>query len=224
MSDQTVDTYTFRQLESRAAAGRSASDVVTNALAEAEAIRAQAQADGEAAGYASGIARAREEASAALLALREAAAAVSSLQEELTETLTAQAGELALLTAEQLIAGAIAAQPERIADVVRAALRRLTDRHHVTVLVNPEDLAAVSGCLGILQAELGGIEHLDVQADRRIARAGAVAQTVYGEIDATITTQLQSARELLRSALRGDEHTEDQPGSNTSALAAADGL
>ena len=111
----------------------------------------------------------------------------TNTRDELVEKLTAQAGELALLIAEQMVAGAIAAQPERIIDVVRGALRRLADRHRVTVLVNPDGPRAARRRGPALQAELGGIEHLDVQADRRVARGGAIAQTAYGEIDATIS-------------------------------------
>ncbi len=74
----------------------------------------------------------------------------------------------------------------------------------MTVLVNPDDLELLSGAVKTLQSELGGIEHLDVQADRRIERGGAIAQTAYGEIDATISAQLQAARELVEAALAGD--------------------
>ena len=129
---------------------------------------------------------------------------MTNTREELAETLTAQAGELALLTAEQMIAGAIAAQPERIIDVVRGTLRRIADRHRVTVLVNPTELELLSQSIPSLQAELGGIEHLDVQADRRVARGGAIAQTAQGEIDVSVSAQLQTARELVEAALGGD--------------------
>jgi flagellar assembly protein FliH len=74
----------------------------------------------------------------------------------------------------------------------------------VTVLVNPGDLELVASAVQALQIELGGIEHLDVQADRRIERGGAIAQTVYGEIDTTIGAQMEAARELVEAAIAGD--------------------
>jgi flagellar biosynthesis/type III secretory pathway protein FliH len=52
-----------------------------------------------------------------------------------------------------------------------------------------------------LQASLGGIDHLAVQADRRVARGGAVARTEAGEIDAGLGVQLARARELVADAL-----------------------
>jgi flagellar assembly protein FliH len=65
-------------------------------------------------------------------------------------------------------------------------------------------LELVSDCVEQLQSELGGIEHLGVQADRRVARGGAIARTDSGEIDAGIDTQLARAREIIAAALERD--------------------
>lgn len=223
MSSQTVNSYTFRQLESTDSSDRTPADVMARALAEADQIREHARAEGYELGIQQGSERARAEASAAIAALGDAISQILQTREELAETLTAQAGELAMLTAEHMIAGAIEAEPQRITDVVRGALRRMSDRHRVTVLVNPEDLDALQQSVATLQAELGGIEHLDVQADRRIARGGAVAQTAYGEIDVSVNAQLQSARELVAAALAGDRGAA-APAGDDSDLGIADGV
>jgi flagellar assembly protein FliH len=224
MSTQTVNSYTFRQLESTGTAGRTPADVMARAMAQAEQIREQAHAQGYAAGHAQGTEQAQAAVTTALAALADAVRVVTDTREQLAETLTAQAGELSMLTAEHIVAGAIAVEPQRIVDVVRGALRRLTDRHRVTVLVNPEDLETLSQSVGALQAQLGGIEHLDVQADRRIARAGAIAQTEHGEIDASINAQLQTARELVAAALAGDSGAGTDAARETVEPAVADDL
>jgi flagellar assembly protein FliH len=204
MATQNVSNYSFQQLESTVEAERTPQEVLARASAEADAIRERARAEGEAAGRAQGIEQARSEAASVLNGLAEAIRGVESTREELVEMLTRQAGEVSLRIAEQMVGGTFAVQPERIVEVTRAALRRLADRHRVTVLVNPEDLELVAGAVQALQSELGGIEHLDVQADRRIERGGAIAQTAYGEIDATIGAQMEAARELVESAIAGD--------------------
>jgi flagellar assembly protein FliH len=224
MSATEVNAYTFQQLESTDSSDRTPADVIARALAEAVGIREQARTEGHAAGYAAGAEQARTEAAPLLAAIADATRMVTDTREELAETLTAQAGELAMLTAEHIIAGAIAAEPARITDVVRGALRRLSDRHRVTVVVNPEDLELLSESVKTLQAELGGIEYLDVQADRRIARGGAIARTVYGEIDVTISAQLQTARELVTAALAGDSDVAGQADDDDTDFAVADGV
>jgi flagellar assembly protein FliH len=220
MSTQNISSYEFPQLEGTATIGRTPAEVLANARAEAEKLREQVHAEAVAAGYAEGMRRAQEEMAASLAAAAGASKAITGTREELVETLTRQAGDLAVAIAEQVVAGAFAAQREQVIAVTGAALRRLAERHHVTVLVNPEDLEMLAGAVGTLQAELGGIEHLDVQAERRIERGGVMVRTAHGEIDASIAAQIESARELVQAALDGDL----PDGSGTGAALIEDGL
>jgi flagellar assembly protein FliH len=64
----------------------------------------------------------------------------------------------------------------------------------------------VSECCEQLRTELGGIEHLAVQSDRRIGPGGAIARTDEGEIDASLETQLARAREIAAAALGGSSN------------------
>jgi flagellar biosynthesis/type III secretory pathway protein FliH len=92
-------------------------------------------------------------------------------------------------------------EPERVVDVARHALRHLSDRRFVTLVVHPDDLGWLSASVAELQATLGGNDHLAVQADRRVGRGGAIARTETGEIDAGLGVQLARARELVADAL-----------------------
>jgi len=196
-SSEPGGSYAFEQLDaSLSLAGGGAR--------EAERQRAQAWEQGEAEGRAAGLAQALELARPAVAALGEALADLEALREELAERLEYDAVELALSLAEQILAGAIDVAPERVVDSVRGALRRLNDRQQVAAVVNPEDLELVSGCIDALRSELGGIEHLTVLADRRIARGSAVVRTQEGEIDAQIPTQLARARALVAAELAGE--------------------
>jgi flagellar biosynthesis/type III secretory pathway protein FliH len=140
-----------------------------------------------------------------LSALASAVESARELQAQVIATLERDATELALALCEQILAGVVSVEPSRVLDVTRHALRHLAERRHVTVVVNPADLELVSECAEQLRTELGGIEHLAVQSDRRIGQGGAVARTAAGEIDATIETQLARAREIAVAALRGPD-------------------
>lgn len=193
-----ISPYTFRPLEPQAANGRSA---LETALAEADAIRERARAEGEAAGRAAAEAAVRAEAEGALALLGDARRALDDLREELTAGLEADAVALGLRLAEQVIAGAVEVDPSRLLDVASLALRRLADRRVVTLVVNPAELDVLSAAVTQVCAELGGIEHLSVQADRRVGRGGVVARTEEGEIDATVDAQLGRAREIVAAEL-----------------------
>ena len=166
---------------------------------DVEAIRAE----GFNAGYTAGASDARSTIEPAAAALHAAAAELAGLRADVAERAERAAVDLALRIAEQAIQGALAVQPERVVDAVRGALRRLVERDRVLVLVHPDDLDVVREHADTLVTELGGIEHCGVEADRRVARGGAIVRTGEGEVDATLETKLGRAREVVEEELAG---------------------
>ena len=169
--------------------------------AESDQLRQAACEQGYQEGFASGHARALEEATAGAAALaaagialhEEAAAAATRLEEE--------AVRLALSLAEKVVAAALDVHPELVVEAVRHALRGVVERERITVLVNPADLPLVSGAMAGIQAEMGGIEHWEVQAERRVARGGAVVRHAHGDVDAQLEAKFRRAREVVEAAL-----------------------
>ncbi|HST40409.1 MAG TPA: FliH/SctL family protein [Conexibacter sp.] len=197
-----VSPYAFRQLEPpREIALRDLEDPIAEARAEAESIRATARAQGYAEGQEQALAEARPGLQAALLALQQATAGVEQVRDETASAVERDSIELALQLAEKIVAGALAVESERIVDIVRGALRRLSERRRVTILVNPDDLETVRAATESFVTGLGGIEHCEVQAERRIAPGGATVRTEEGQIDAQVNTQLVRARELVELEL-----------------------
>jgi flagellar assembly protein FliH len=193
--------YRFRQLDAPVLRSEGALEI---ALAEADAIREAARAQGETEGRAAAEAAVRAEAEASLRLLADAHTALAGLQDELIAALEADTVAVGLRLAEQIVAGTIAVEPERLVDVAGLALRRLADRRQVTLVVNPSELELLTGAVDQLRSQLGGIEQLSVQADRRVSRGGVVARTHEGEIDATVEAQLERAREIVAAELERD--------------------
>jgi flagellar assembly protein FliH len=208
----TADAFSFDQLPPEPAGARAGStprdaeslaeEVLARARAEADDVRHQARQDGHREGYAAGMEVAREELEPAASALAEALRGVQESRVELAEAMEARAVELALQIAEKVVAGTLEVEPERVVDVVRGALRCLVDRERVTVQVNTLDLELVRDSAEPLLATLGGIDHFEVQEDRRVSRGGAVVLSAAGEVDATIESKLERAREALEAELR----------------------
>jgi flagellar biosynthesis/type III secretory pathway protein FliH len=176
-------------------------DAVMAALAAAEAdadtLRAQAREQG--------LTEGRDEALAALTpaveALSQALEAVQADQHVRAERLERHAVDLALFLAEKVIGGAVAVDPELVVEAVRGALRGIVERERITVLVHPEDLDLVRNAMDGMRTTLGGIEHCEVQAERRVSRGGAVVRTPDGDVDARVETKLRRAREVVEAAL-----------------------
>ncbi|HET6449136.1 MAG TPA: FliH/SctL family protein [Conexibacter sp.] len=199
-----MDEFAFEPLEARVGGTVSLRDLespLAAAQAEADAIRAAARAEGHADGLEAGLAEGRAQVAAALSALEAAHAELVALRETTAEAVERDAVELAVQLAEKIVAGTLDADPARVVDVVRGALRRLSERRRVTVLVHPDDLELVRTAAEGFASELGGIEHCEVQAERRLSRGGAVVRTDEGQVDASIETQLVRARELVAAEL-----------------------
>lgn len=194
--------FAFQQLQPSAPPDPGAPRrLIERAQAEAEEIRRQASAEGFELGRAEGQETGRAQAISAAQALSSALEQIEQARQEMAESLERDAVELALALASKILAGTLEVQPERVLDVVQGALRHISDRRRIAVLVDPEDLQVVSEAIGSVSAQAGGIELCDVQADRRVGRGGAIVRTAEGEVDACIATQLERAREVVAAEI-----------------------
>ena len=212
MAEAPVGAFSFDQLPPEPAGARvtsmsadpraMAEDFMAAGRAEADDLRHTARQQGYEEGYQAGMAAAREELAPAATAMAHALAEAQQLRAEAADQVEARAVELSLRLAEKVLAGTLAVQPERVVDVVRGALRCLVDRERVTVQVNTLDLELVRDAVEPLVSTLGGIDNIDVQEDRRVVRGGALVLSAAGEVDATIETKLDRAREVLEAELQ----------------------
>src|SRR3954452_83144 len=187
--------FTFDQLATPVAGA--VTDPIAVAAAEVEALRTAAIHEGFAQGHAQAVAAAEP----AVAALSEAVAALQVEAAAQAERLEVEAVELAIAIAERVIAGQVSVDPELVVEAVRGALRGIPERERITVLVNPDDLELVREASSALVASLGGIEHVEVQAERRVGRGGAIVRHPEGDVDATVATKLTKVRELFEEEL-----------------------
>ncbi len=205
MSDAVV-SYDFEQLEPSEPQPRdAAARLLAQARAEAERIRELARAEGYEAGRAAGHEEGAAQISGAASALGEAVQGVEALRTEVAEAVEADAIELALTLAGKILAGAFQARPELVVEIVQGALRRISDRRRITVLVNPADLDVVRAAIGELTAQGSGVELCDLQSDERVGVGSAIVRTAEGEVDASVQTQLERAREVVNTTLETSE-------------------
>jgi flagellar assembly protein FliH len=216
LNDDTVSVlpvgYAFEQLESSVPSRREEpARIVERAAAEAERIREQARAEGYAEGRRTGHEQGSAEISSAAHALEQALRDIDRLRTEVADAVETDAIELALVLAEKILATTLEVRPELILEVIRGAVRRLDDRRRVTVAVNPENLETVRLLIGELPAQGSGIEHCEVVSDERIGVGGAIVRSMEGEVDASVQTQLERAREVIGASLEAERAGETSP-------------
>ncbi len=173
--------------------------------ADVEADLAAARAAAVQEGYQTGMAQAQAEVQAqfasALAALQTAAAEMVARRDALCDAVEPAAISLALAGAEQVVAAALEIKPELIENSARGALRRLIERDHVIMLVNPDDLDHMRAVAPQLVEELGGIETLKVEAERRVSPGSVIVQTPTGDVDARLDTRLAQLGDVVRESL-----------------------
>lgn len=177
-----------------------------------ESAHAQGFASGEAAGYAEGLAAGKEAGFAAGKKDGYEAGLAEGRQDALTQaqrenlefttlaasctealqSIEAQTGQalitLAISIAQQVIRGALDADPEKILDIVRDIVHiDSASQGLLRLRVHPSDLA-------LIQARMSGdpdINNWRLLADETIERGGCSAETSLGDIDATLQTRWQ---------------------------------
>jgi flagellar assembly protein FliH len=190
-----------QHVPSMAEATSRAQAVIAAAEADAQRIRTVARQQGHAEGFEAGRAEARADLEPVFAALSEAVERLREQEATVADAVEAQAADLAVRIAEKVLAGALAVEPERVLDVVRGALRAIVERERIVILVNPDDLELVREGMAEIAGQLGGIEHVDVQEERRVPRGGTVVRTTVGEVDARISIKLDRARSAVEAQL-----------------------
>jgi flagellar assembly protein FliH len=198
--------YDFEPLQASEPPPRDAhARLLAQATADAAQLRERARAEGFEEGRAAGREQGAAETHAAADALADALQGVQALRSEVADAVEADAIDLALALAGKILAGALQVRPELVVEVVQGALRRISDRRRITVLVNPADLDTVRSALGQITAQGSGVELCDLQSDERVAAGSAIVRTAEGEVDASVATQLERAREVVSLALETGE-------------------
>ena len=188
------DTTAFEQwevVELAASADRLASPE-PDAEAELARLREAARAEG----YAEGLATGRVEGEQACGRMKQLAESFGNTLDNLDFRLADMVLELALDVARQVVAGELAAHPERILDVVNLALKQMAETsREARLLLNPEDAALVRPHLDQVLDK----NRLRIVEDVRIERGGCLIETPQGDLDGTLPARWRQVVQVLGS-------------------------
>ncbi len=177
-----------------AASARGDAPAEVDLEAELAALREAARAEG----YAEGLAAGRVEGEQACGRMKQLAESYSSTLDNLDFRLADMVLELALDVARQVVAGELAARPERILDVVNMALKQMAETsREARLLLHPDDAALVRPHLDQVLDK----NRLRIVEDVRIVRGGCLIETAQGDLDATLPARWRQVVQVLGSNL-----------------------
>ncbi|MEW6414683.1 MAG: flagellar assembly protein FliH [Pseudomonadota bacterium] len=162
------------------------------AAAERALLREQARAEG----YAEGLAAGRQEAEQACGRMKQLVESFGNTLDNLDFRLSDMLLALALDVARQVVAGELAARPERILDVVNLALKQMAEStREARLLLHPDDAALVRPHLDQVLDK----NRLRIVEDGRIVRGGCLIETPQGDLDATLPARWRQVVQVLGS-------------------------
>lgn len=187
------DATAFEQWETAASApAAEAAEPAVDTEVELTGLREAARAEG----YADGLAAGRAEGEQASGRMRQLVESFANTLDNLDFRLADMVLELALDVARQVVAGELAARPERILDVVNLALKQMAETSHdARLLLHPDDAALVRPHLDQVLDK----NRLRIVEDVRMVRGGCLIETSQGDLDATLPTRWRQVAQVLGS-------------------------
>ena len=163
---------------------------------EAELARLREAARAE--GYSEGLAAGRVEGEQACGRMKQLVESFGNTLDNLDFRLADMVLELALDVARQVVAGELAARPERILDVVNLALKQMAESsREARLLLNPDDATLVRPHLDQVLDK----NRLRIVEDVRIVRGGCLIETSQGDLDASLPARWRAVVQVLGSNL-----------------------
>lgn len=135
-------------------------------------------------------------------ALQSAVAELVQLRQGDIEKMEAETVRLALAIARKIV-GIEAERGTAIRHVVKAALEKVGDPRHLTLRLNPNDIAMVEKFKQELLLGDDPDTICRIEPDETIDRGGCMVETQLGDVDARIDQQIQIIADLLNDQRTG---------------------
>ena len=200
---RSITSYTIEDM-----GGKGSPTKVEEARKEADAIIRQAKARAEALemeAYNQGMAKGQEEGRKIVTkkieplfdTLRNAITEIAQMRLSLVENHQKELMEMVFLIAEKIIHRSIQASPDILLDMVRAASMHLMETDEIHLRLHPSDFEYIREIEVALSGKLSGKKGFHIVEDNTIERGGVIIETEFGEIDATIRSQIEHMKEAV---------------------------
>lgn len=199
-----VTPYAIKEMESKA----KKPDTRKNALPTPEAAQLNARESKEAIemeAYKTGLQKGQEE--GRKMALKKAEPLFDTLKkaiDELTHARTVmldkhreQMLEILILIAERVIHRQVQISPDIIMDTVKAASAHLMETEEIRVRLHPSDFEYIREIEESLSKKLTNRKNVNIVEDSSMGRGGVIIETEFGDIDATIKSQIEHLKDVL---------------------------
>lgn len=186
-----------QQLAETEQAHKQAQAILNQARSQRETIEMEAYNQGLQQGRTQGQKIAIKKIEPLFDSLHEAIEGLSHVRQQLTAIHSKHLLKIIILIAQRVIHREIHLAPDIILDTIKAAGDKLMDTDEIRLRLHPSDYEYIREAESILTKQLSGKKNIQIIEDTSIERGGALVETEFGDIDATIRSQIEYISEAL---------------------------
>jgi len=105
--------------------------------------------------------------------------------------------KLALAIAEKIINQEVATSKEVILGVLKGVLKNISETEGMKIRLNPQDFRHIMEARKDFLRSIDGVRNVVFEEDVSIKRGGAVVETMFGEVDARLESQINEIKEAM---------------------------
>ncbi|MEN6373988.1 MAG: FliH/SctL family protein [Smithella sp.] len=148
-------------------------------------------------GYSEGVEFQKKEMSSVLDALSAITGMIPLIKKDIMAKTEEQIVKLAFAIAEKVINHEVATNKEVILGVLKGVSKNISVTEGIKIRLNPQDLHYIMEIKKDFLQSIEGVRNAVFEEDVSIKRGGAVVETMLGEVDARLESQLQEIREAM---------------------------
>ena len=178
-------------------AKQEAEKIISEAKAQEEFIKSQAEKTGYDAGYKDGFSSGEDEQNLLIGRIHKIIESIMKRREEILKETESQIVELILLMTRKVVKVISENQKQVLANNILSALNKVRSKGEVILRVNLDDVKIAAQNLSEFTKRVENVSKITVVEDSTVEKGGCIVETDFGEIDATIHSQLHELEEKI---------------------------
>jgi flagellar assembly protein FliH len=148
-------------------------------------------------GFAEGAEFQKKEMSPVLDAINTMTRTIPLIRKDIIAKMEEQIIKLAFAIAEKIINHEVATSKEVILGVIKGVLKNISETEGMKIRVNPHDFRHIMEVRKDFLQSVDGVRNVVFEEDVSIKRGGAVVETMFGEVDARLESQLREIKAAM---------------------------
>ncbi len=198
-----LESFEFRSFSDKKTCGAAAGDRASVPVSVAPPDQQQEVNEAFQRGRQEGTTAVESKLDSTLQALTQALEEVNRLREAVARNSSKDMLRMVMAISEQVIRSSLDVKPEIVLSVIENALQSSVQADSYRIHVSPQDLELVNQQKPLFLASISGMKNILISSDAAISPGGCRVESDFGDVDATIETQLEEIRKLLVGSIAG---------------------